>query len=640
MHDLRTPRRGLLRHLAAGGVLAGIGAHGATAAEQLAETFPTRARPAALRPQTGATRQVIDLGGLWRFRLDPHDTGLQNGWHTGFDFSQPDVRSIAVPGSWNEQFCDTDGYFGMGWYCSTFELSPDASLPRTVLRVGSAVYAATVWIDGQQIGTHAGGHLPFEFEITPHACPGQRHVLVIRVDARLLPDRVPYGGASDPAHPVNNPDVPYDFFPYAGLHRTVTLQRLPPRHIEAIATRTHLNGSTARLEITVEASDGWQGHGRVTLGRVSSALTFAKGRATTTLSVPDARLWSPADPHLQTLEVELSDNGALLDRYALEIGLRTVQVAGDRLLLNGAPIHLRGAALHEDCPINGRGKNLAVTVKDLQLLRWIGGTSFRSSHYPYAEETLDLADRMGILVIGEIPAVDLAFADRPEDIAARLNQCRQDFTEMFLRDRNRPSIIAWSLANEPQDAFAAARGGMKETASENSAAAGLTFFRSLFAHARTLEQDRPLTLVGMDHSDPSWVELGDFMSLNRYPGWYDQPGAPDAAVATMAAEFDRIHARHGKPILLSEFGADAIAGTHRDPPEIWSEEYQADLIENVLAACASRPWIVGTHIWCLCDFRTAQGVRRPDSRNYKGLFTRDREPKQAAHRLRRLWAGT
>jgi len=638
MTRLKTPRRGLLRHLAAGGVLAGIATRSASARDMPRETFPCRPRPAALRPQMSATRQVIDLSGLWSFRLDHDDTGQGRHWHSGFGPGDDGVRSIAVPGSWNEQFPDTDGFLGIGWYCTTFELSNDPSLPRTVLRVGSAVYAATVWIDGQLIGTHSGGHLPFEFEITPAAETARQHTLVIKVDARLRPDRVPYGGASDPAHPVNNPDVPYDFFPYSGLHRAVVLQRLPRRHIEAIATNTRLQGTTALLDIVVNASDGWSGEGTVALGqRNTGRLRFENGQAIATLEIPDARLWHPTDPHLHPLALTMRDGQDTLDSYTLDIGLRTVHVEKDRVLLNNRPIRLRGTAMHEDFPVNGRGQNLPVSVKDLQLLRWIGGNSFRTSHYPYAEETLDLADRMGLLVIGEIPAVDLAFADRPTDIDARLTQCKQDFTEMFLRDRNRPSIIMWSLANEPQDAFAAARGGMKLTNADASAATGLSFFRSLFAHARRLESFRPLTLVGMDHSDPAWVELGDVMSLNRYPGWYDMPGAIDSSVKLMMAEFQRIHAKNGKPILLTEFGADAIAGTHRDPPEIWSEEYQADLIEAVVTACATPEWILGAHVWCLNDFRTAQGVRRPESRNFKGLFTRDRTPKEAAHRLRKLW---
>jgi len=649
-------RRSFLRRVCAGGAAAGaalqpaLAAPGRDASGRQASgpfldrgAFPVAARAATLRPLSGACRGLMDLSGLWAFRPDADGQGLREGWQrSGLSTA---VR-LAVPGSWNEQLEELRDFEGFGWYETSFTVPLRDADSRVVLRVDSAVYEATLWLDGKAVGRHSGGHLPFEFEITALVRPGQAQRLTILVDARLLPDRVPMGGASAPGHAGTEPDVPYDFFPYAGLHRAVTLALLPPVHLRDVTATTRLEGADAVLLVEAVADGGWNGQGTIRLsaeGReaVDARVTFRNGTARAELRQEKARLWRPEDPHLQTLTVTLErPDGTLLDSYALSVGLRTVSVSGDRLLLNGQPIRLLGASRHEDFPVNGRGLNLPVAVRDMSLLRWIGGNSFRTSHYPCAEETLDLADRMGLLVIAEIPAVDLAFCDGDAALAARLAQCKQDITELVARDKNRPSIILWSLANEPQDDMAAARGGMAIPPGNNAAARGLAFFRSLFAHARTLDSTRPFTLVGMDHSDPSWVELGDVMSLNRYPGWYDDPGRLDRAVPHLAAELEAIHKAHGKPILIAEFGADAIPGQHDEPAALWSEEYEADTVAAVAGLMtAGRPWLVGLHVWCLCDFRTSQAVRRPASLNLKGLFTRDREPKMAARRLRQLWNG-
>lgn len=646
MSHPKSSRRRFLKQMGSGGIAAGLLVAPAVADAPLPAPrhYPVAPRRACLLPQTNAWRTVLDLSGLWSFRPDGTGDGSTQGWADGIGgVDGKAVRLIAVPGSWNEQFQDLHDFEGYGWYETMFTVPTASADRRVVLRVGSAVYSAICWIDGREVGTHQGGHLPFEIEVSAVVKAGAQHRLVILVDARLGPDRVPMGNAAAPGRAGTKPDVPYDFFPYAGLHRAVTLTLLPDVHLADLVMTTSLDGADGIVRVSAVASNGWSGSGQARLtgpdgSDVTLPLRFRDGNATAELRRPTARLWHPNDPFLYELSVTLETaQGTTIDGYTLPVGIRTIAVAGDRLLLNGKAIHLRGAARHEDFPVNGRGLNLPVAVRDMELLRWIGGNSFRTSHYPYAEETLALADRLGILVIAEIPAVDLSFCDSPEAVAARLAQCRQDIDELVARDKNHPSVIMWSLANEPQDDVAAARSGLAVPPGNDAGARGLAFFRDLFAHARTLDTTRPFTLVGMDHSDPAWVDLGDVLSLNRYPGWYDDPGELDVAMPKLSAELERIHRRTGKPIILTEFGADAIAGQHDDPPALWSEEYQADTIEAVVAMAADRPWIAGLHVWCLCDFRTAQAVRRPENLNFKGIFTRDRSPKLAAHRLRHLW---
>ena len=136
------------------------------------------------------------------------------------------------------------------------------------------------------------------------------------------------------------------------------------------------------------------------------------------------------DPYLYPLTVTLTDGQGVTDAYTLDIGIRTVEVRGDQLLLNGEPIKLTGFGRHEDFPLSGRGLNLPMWIRDYELLKWVGANSYRTSHYPYAEEAMQLADRLGILVINEIPAVGLNFEDAEEHTQQRLAQCQKQ-----LRDR-------------------------------------------------------------------------------------------------------------------------------------------------------------------------------------------------------------
>ncbi len=160
---------------------------------------------------------------------------------------------------------------------------------------------------------------------------------------------------------------------------------------------------------------------------------FTDGVAEATLTVPDARLWSDNDPYLYDLTIETD-----ADRYSLPIGIRTIEVQGKQILLNGQPVQLNGFGRHEDFIASGKGLNLPLLVKDYQLMRWTGANSYRTSHYPYSEEEMQLADREGFLIIDEIPAVSLQF-DTEENMAERLRMCLQQIDELIARDKNHPS---------------------------------------------------------------------------------------------------------------------------------------------------------------------------------------------------------
>jgi beta-glucuronidase len=309
-------------------------------------------------------------------------------------------------------------------------------------------------------------------------------------------------------------------------------------------------------------------------------------------------------------------------------------VRGSQILLNGQPVLLKGFGKHEDFPIHGKGLDLPVLVRDFELLKWIGANSFRTSHYPYSEEAMMLADEYGFLVIAETPGVSLVFMDPPEVIEARYRQLAADFSAMVARDKNHPCIILWSLANEPiPKPF-----HTTNDAPAGAVEAGRAFFARLFAHARSLDRTRPVALVSVHNGPPEWVGQGDVICTNSYNGWYAASGRLDVAAETLERELEALRARHGdKPVIFTEFGADALAGMHAQPPEMWSEEYQAELIELYWRTLRKHPYVVGAHPWAFADFKTPQSIMRVGALNQKGVFTRDRRPKLAATRLRALW---
>ncbi|GAB4433005.1 MAG: glycoside hydrolase family 2 protein [Chloroflexi bacterium OHK40] len=575
----------------------------------------------SLRPQSSAARVLFTLDGPWQFQPDPDDVGEAAGWTGGL----PAPRPIAVPASWNEQYGDLVHFFGAGWYQTRLDLPPRAPNSVAQLHIGSAFYRCDVWLDGEYLGGAEGGYLPAIFALGERARPGSR--LVVRVDGRLSPTTVPSAGQpSDPRDVFASfdqqfPRVGFDFFPYCGIHRPVRVTVLPEHHLTDLTVVTDPEGSDGvRVRVRVERSDARPCTLRLSLCGQELTMALARQHDEATIGLTAPRLWSLETPTLHDLRAELWDGPHLLDSYQLPVGLRWVELRDGLLLLNGRPVRLRGFGKHEDFPISGRGLVQAVNVRDFDLLRWCGANSFRTTHYPYSEELLDLADQLGVLVIGETPAVGLWFGEGWE---RRLERCQELTAGLIARDKNRPSVIIWSLANEPMSDRPAAE----------------PFFARLFACARALDPTRPLMLVSWRGVEEAAYAHADILGLNRYAGWYSEQGQIERGVARLKAELSAIHAHYGKPVMLTEFGAEAIPGLHAAPPEMFSEEYQAALIAAYLDTTEALPFVIGEHVWNFADFRANQHTTRVGGLNHKGVFTRDRRPKLGAHLLRKRWRG-
>ena len=570
------------------------------------------------RPETNLCREAIPLDGIWQCTAEAGD------WSAGLLRHVP----IAVPGSWNEQLAEAGlmNHTGTLWYQRDVLIPARAAGQTILLHFGSADYDAVIYWNGEEVGRSGVLMMPFTVDLTGIAEPGYTGRLVVRIDAEL-PDHAPMQRVRREDYRAEGrykdeyfPPVRFDFFPIGGLNRPVHLCLVPGR-LDCPVIQTGWGGVCGTLQLT------WRGDAEIDhthvylddapLGEVAAGAFEAR---------PDwVKPWSPDHPHLYTLRIDqLDQNGEVADRLTRRIGFRTVRVDANRLLLNGEPITLRGFGKHEDTPIAGRGRNLPALVKDFRLLQWCGANSVRTSHYPYDDAFLDMADEMGILVISEVFSVNLDFRKVAEgDVAHHIAAARR----LIARDGHHASVIAWSLSNEP--------GYLGEAEYREESA---PYWEALFTAAREMDPTRPMTVANVQYAgedDPAFAWC-DFLSVNRYYGWYHEPGQLERAGQALRGLFDRLADVHGKPIFVSEFGADAVAGMHATTDQMWTEEYQADLIAAYWREIEAHPAVIGGHVWNFADFRTAQHGRRAVM-NRKGVFTRERDPKRAAFTLRALW---
>ena len=588
-----------------------------------------------LRPRDTPTRERRSLNGLWRFALDASGDGRAEGW---WKESLPAAREIPVPASYNDVFADAEvhEHVGDAWYQTVVRVPERWRGERIVLRFDAATHRAVVWVDETQVAEHEGGYTPFEADITELVEPGTEVRITAVVDNVLTWQTIP------PGYVEETPDGRrqryfHDFFNYAGLHRTVWLYTRPATHVDDITVVTDLDGSTGTVRYEVETAGEADVEVRVALRDAQGSEVARAPGASGELTVEDVHPWRPGESYLYELTVELRGPGeAAVDVYSLPVGVRTVRVDGARFLINGEPFYFRGFGKHEDAAVRGKGHDDSFMVHDFALMEWLGANSFRTSHYPYAEEVLDYADRHGIVVIDETAAVGLnaqlggvlggisftTFSDETVN-AATQDVHRQAIRELIARDKNHACVVIWSIANEPESWTPEAR----------------AYFEPLVAETRRLDPTRPVAFANFMAATPDRdviSDLFDVLMLNRYHGWYAQTGDLPAAERSLEEELRAWAEKHEKPIIFTEYGADAVAGVHSVTTSPWTEEYQADVLEMFHRVFDRIDAVVGEQIWNFADFATAPGIMRVDG-NKKGVFTRERRPKAAAHMLRRRW---
>lgn len=576
-----------------------------------------------LYPKTNAARAILDLSGIWDFRLCESDP-----W-----------ESIAVPASYNDQKADRRfrSHVGYAWYRTSLTIPAFYAGQRRVLRFDAVTHDAVVWLDGKELCRHRGGFLPFEADVTNLTTPGQTHELLIRVDNRINHSTLPVGNeggvaffGSDNAgipsveagkrlqqeHGVNLPN--FDFFNYAGITRPVRLYTTPTDYIDCITLNADMHGTLAYAIKTV-------GDGPVQLDIVDAqGHVVASGASSAgTLHIANPQLWQPypGTPYLYTARIRFGS-----DLYEQHFGFRSVEVRGHSILINGVPTHLHGPCKHEDIPFHGRGLDICANTVDISLYRWLNANVLRMSHYPYAEEIYDLCDREGIMVVDETPAVGIGAGDRvdPYKTFPLFDYHTQVLRDMIARDRNHPSVVMWSLGNEPD--------------TEHFPQSAYDYWKPLYDLAHQLDsQNRPVTMVCCqnDYTKDLITRTMDVVCINRYYGWYNLSGDLETAKYAFNIELD-FWETIDKPLILSEYGADTVVGLHNVVPEMFSEEFQIEYYEAIHECLDARAFVAGEFPWNFADFNTQQGPMRSGG-NRKGLFTRDRKPKMVAHYFRRRW---
>ena len=591
-------------------------------------------------------RRHQSLGGKWSAVVDPYRRGELGGMAARAleprspsdlsEFSFENGLELQVPGDWTTQDPRLYFYQGVVWYKTDFDYEAESGR-RLFLWIGAANYRSSVFVNGLLAGEHEGGFTPFNVEITELLEAGP-NVLVVRVDSEMGDDDVPTAMT--------------DWHNYGGLTRDVLLLDVPStfiRDYEVRLSETDFNQIEGWVQL-----DGANLHGRIRiripeLGVDLERVPDSSGRSDFQISAsPD--LWSPSSPRLY--EVEISTE---TDSISDEIGFRSVSVEGDEIRLNGEPLFLRGISLHEEAPIETRGR--AFSVEDAEtLLGWVrdlGGNFARLAHYPHSQHMARVADRMGILLWEEIPVYWSIDFENPET----LKRAKRQLTELISRDRNRASVILWSIGNETPYSEARQR-----------------FMTSLAEHVRELDGSRLVTaalitdpqdmqnfllgsylpaLVGFP--DRSWeyrltdplAEVVDVQALNQYFGWYYSgflglvgPFSSHHARRVMLENMHRIRFRSelDKPLIVSETGAGARAGLRAPEEDLvtFSEDYQALVYRKQIEMLSGQESLAGVSPWILKDFRSPlrlyQGVQ--DYWNLKGLVAKDGTRKEAFFVLR------
>ncbi|HWT00313.1 MAG TPA: glycoside hydrolase family 2 TIM barrel-domain containing protein [Pyrinomonadaceae bacterium] len=588
----------------------------ALAAVMLLAAPLARAQQAALI-QNVAARKTTSLDGLWRIIIDPYENGYYdyryepspNGYFKNakpanegdlieYDFDTSDT--LKVPGDWNSQTERLLFYEGTVWYKKSFDY-PQRPGTRLFVHFGAANYVADVYLNGEKLGRHEGGFTPFNFEVTDRVRE-RGNFLIVKVDNKRRRDAVP--------------TLNTDWWNYGGLTREVTLVETPATFIRDYSVQL-VKGSQDQISGWVRLDGAKPGQ------RVTVRIPEARVRHTVTTDAAgfapvkfDARLqlWSPEKPRLYEVLIE-SETDSVRD----EIGFRSIEVRGTEILLNGKPVFLRGVCLHEEAPFRG---GRAFSREDARtLLGWakeLGCNFARLAHYPHNETMIREADRLGVLVWSEIPVYWTILWENP----ATFENARNQLGEMITRDRNRAAVIIWSMANETP-----------------LGDARLQFLRRLTERARELDPTRLISAAMERHYvdaqtqmiDDPLGEYVDVFGCNEYVGWYDGP--PEKADGLVWKS------KYQKPLIMTEFGAEAPYGLHGPASRRWTEEYMEKVYEHQVRMLKRIPFLRGTSPWLLMDFRSP---RRPlpgvqDFYNRKGLISDRGEKKKAYYVMKRFY---
>ncbi|MGA9658872.1 MAG: glycoside hydrolase family 2 TIM barrel-domain containing protein [Asticcacaulis sp.] len=569
-------------------------------------------------------RDGVSLSGPWHYSVDPYKDGMADFLGKAFDVTKgrgADINVEAatkanpnalyeydlarapvgpVPSAWIGYDPSLRYYNGLMWYQKSFERPQAVAGKRIFLRFGAADYKSMIFLNGHRVGEHEGGSTPFSFDVTDILRDHDNN-LVVGVDSSRSADSVP--------------TTVTDWETYGGITRDVRLVITPQTYVDDSFIRLGKDG-LIHADIALEGASKANHAVSVSIPALKvnmGGTTDADGRLSLNLKAPQGlKRWSPETPTLYDVAVK-TDTDTLNDR----IGFRTIEVQGDKIILNGKPVFLRGISLHEEelgaNPVRNMTEASSRALLN-EIKTGLHGNFVRLAHYPHSEVTTRLADEIGLLVWSEIPVYWSIDFKNPDTLAL----AQKMMAENILRDRNRAAIIIWSVGNETPVSDAR------------------TSFLTTLAHeARDLDGTRLVSAalltgrkvvdghIDITIDDPLVPEL-DVMGINTYNGWYGSDNLAEVSKTVW-------HSAFTKPMIFSELGAGAQYGVH-DPitKKRFSEDYQADYYRSTLAMADKVPFLAGLSPWILKDFRSPRRQNTyQNGWNRKGLMSETGQHKMA-----------
>ena len=543
---------------------------------------------------SGYGRSAEALNGLWNFGIDQYDGCLRAKWfeeHTHdadgrpypLDYSFDTWETIAVPSCWNMRSERLFLYEGSVVYTRRFRYVNHGE-KRVFIRFGGAACEAYVFVNRKYMGMHEGASTPFCAEVTDVLETENRIVVVVRNTRRR--DGVPCENT--------------DWFNYGGLYRDVCLLRLPETFIQDFTLSLAPGG--IRVKAAVNGPDG----GLTAVLRIDglglrAEIPFAGGRCDAVIGA-EPGLWSPDNPELYDVSIEYGG-----DRLCDRVGFREIKVAGGEIFLNGKPLLLKGVCAHEESVINGKSVTEREIRENFRLAKEMNCNYMRLAHYPHSEAAARIADEVGILLWEEIPvywAIDFGSKEV-------YNRAETQLRELIARDKNRASVIIWSVGNENADTNAR-----------------LSFMSALAKTAKSLDPTRLVSAACLINTEKLAItdrltEYVDVIGINEYYGWYE----PDFSKLMKIFE----NSSPAKPVIICEFGADARAGRRGTKDDLMTEDNQLFVFERQIDALRRIPYVKGISPWILFDFRCPRRLHTvQDYYNLKGLLSADKRHKKPA----------
>ena len=538
-------------------------------------------------------RPYISLDGEWNYAIDQYDTCLRQKWYEeryvddrGFslptDYSFDTWPIMKLPCCWNMESDLLKLYESVMVYTRTFTYKPSGD-NRVFLKIGAANYVCRLFLNGSYIGMHRGGSTPFMTDITDLLSETNR--IILQVDATRRPSQVPTENT--------------DWFNYGGVYREIKLYEVPRTHISSFKVVLADDKNYNRINVSISLNDTTTGYAHFSIPalEINKGIWISNGQGEATIDVEGLKLWYPDSPKLYDVECSFGD-----DSVSDRVGFRHIKVIGREIYLNGQKIFLKGISTHEEDVLHGKALTDEDRHSTIALAKELGCNFMRLAHYPHHENMAKLADEEGLLLWEEIPVYWAIRFSSPETYADAQNQ----LAELIERDYNRASVIIWSVGNENPDSDERFK-----------------FMSSLADYAHAKDSSRLVSAACLVNYVKNRIEDRltaklDIIGLNEYKGWYD----PD---------FDSLPVMLGnsnpdKPVIITEFGADAFPRLRGDADEKGNEDCQELIYKKQTKVLSQIPFIQGMTPWILYDFRCP---RRTSSiqlyYNRKGLLDEKRE---------------